>query len=97
MSDGVAQDLWILYIGVDINPWGPYQPLITTDHKEGEQLEDRRNVGESSCNSGDGTDQRVQSLMFMMMKRNKQRVSNTTNAQQVLLPAQAFCNLLLLF
>jgi len=39
----------------------------TTDHKEGEQLEDRRNVGESSCNSGDGTDQRVQPLMFMMM------------------------------
>ena len=39
----------------------------TTDNKEGEQLEDRRNVGESSCNSGDGTDQRVQSLMFMMM------------------------------
>jgi len=31
------------------------------------QLEDRRNVGESSCKSGDGTDQRVQSLMFMMM------------------------------
>jgi hypothetical protein len=30
-------------------------------------LEDRRNVGESSRNSGDGTDQRVQSLMFMMM------------------------------
>ena len=29
----------------------------TTDHKEGEQLEDRRNVGENSCNSGDGTDQ----------------------------------------
>jgi len=34
---------------------------------EGEQLEDRRNVGESSCNSGDGTDERFQSLMFMMM------------------------------
>jgi hypothetical protein len=30
-------------------------------------LENQRNVGESSCNSGDGTDQRVQSLMFMMM------------------------------
>jgi hypothetical protein len=30
-------------------------------------LEDRRNVGGSSCNCGDGTDQRVQSLMFMMM------------------------------
>ena len=43
---------------------------ITTDHKEGEQLEDRRNVCESSSNSGDGTDQRVQSLMFMMMTSN---------------------------
>ena len=40
---------------------------ITTDHKEEEQLEDRRNVGESGCNSGDGTDQRVQSLMVIMM------------------------------
>jgi len=39
----------------------------TTDHKEGEQLEDRRSVGVSSCNSGDGTDQRVQYWMFMMM------------------------------
>ena len=28
----------------------------TTDHKEGEQLEDRRNVGKNSCNSGDWTD-----------------------------------------
>jgi len=30
-------------------------------------LEDRRSVGASSCNSGDGTDQSVQSLVFMMM------------------------------
>ena len=30
-------------------------------------MEDRRNVGESSCNFGDGTDQNFQSLMFMMM------------------------------
>jgi len=30
-------------------------------------LEDRRNFGESICNFGDGMDQRVQSLMFMMM------------------------------
>ena len=30
-------------------------------------MEDRRNVGESSCNSGDETDQRVQSLTFMIM------------------------------
>jgi hypothetical protein len=40
---------------------------ITTDHKEGEEFQERRNVGESSCKSGDGTDQREQSLMFMMM------------------------------
>jgi len=30
-------------------------------------LEDKRNVGESSCNSGDGTDQRVKSFMYMKM------------------------------
>jgi hypothetical protein len=41
--------------------------IIPLDHKEGEQFEDRRIVGRSSCNSGDGTDQRVQSLMIMMM------------------------------
>jgi len=39
----------------------------TTDHKDGEQLEDRRSVGASSCNSGDGTHQKVQFFMFMMM------------------------------
>ena len=39
----------------------------TTEHKKGEQLEDRRSVGANSSNSGDGTDQRVQFLMFMMM------------------------------
>jgi hypothetical protein len=43
------------------------QNNTTTGHKEEDQLEDLRNVGESSCNPGDGTDQRVQSLMFMMM------------------------------
>ena len=53
----------------------------TSDHKE-EQLEDRRNAGVSSCNSEDGTDQRVQSLMFMMMilsepSRWKQQSLNT--------------------
>jgi hypothetical protein len=39
----------------------------TIDHKEGEQLEDPRIVGASSCNSGDGTDQIFQSLVFMVM------------------------------
>jgi ABC-type Na+ efflux pump permease subunit len=37
------------------------------DRKEGEQLEDRRSVGEGSCDCGDGTDRGVHSLMFMMM------------------------------
>ena len=41
---------------------------LTDVMSDGGQLEDRRKVGESSCNFGDGTDQRVQSLMFMMMK-----------------------------
>jgi len=30
-------------------------------------LEDQRNVGERSCNFGDRPDQRVQSLVFIMM------------------------------
>ena len=30
-------------------------------------MEELRSIGAISCNSGDGTDQRVQSLMFMMM------------------------------
>jgi len=30
-------------------------------------LDDLKNVGESSYSPGDGTDQRVQSLVFMMM------------------------------
>jgi hypothetical protein len=40
-------------------------PLKTTGKEK--KLEDRRNVGESSCKSGNGTDRRVQSLMFVMM------------------------------
>ena len=39
----------------------------TTDHKEREQLEDRRSVGASKYNSGDGKDQKFQSLTFMVM------------------------------
>jgi len=33
-------------------------------------LKDRRSDGASSCNPGDGTDQRVQSLMFILMMMN---------------------------
>jgi hypothetical protein len=40
-----------------------------------EQLGDRRNAGESSCNSGDGTGQMAQPLMFIdtekSIKHNK--------------------------
>ena len=37
-------------------------------------------VGASSCNSGDGTDQRFQSLIFMMMMMMKMiSLLNTTN------------------
>jgi hypothetical protein len=32
-----------------------------------DQLDDLRNFGESNCNPGDGTDQRVKSFMFMFM------------------------------
>jgi len=42
-------------------------------------LEDRRNVGDSSCNSGDGTDQRVKSLMFMMMMMINQMKKHIDN------------------
>ena len=33
MSDGAAQDLWILSVGIDSNPSGPYQSLIPTFYK----------------------------------------------------------------
>jgi len=46
-------------------------------------LEDRQNVGESSCNSGDGMDQRVQSLMFMMMTIVKALKHNSTALKHV--------------
>ena len=35
--------------------------------KEEDQLDDLKNVGESNYNPGDGTDQRIQSLVFVMM------------------------------
>jgi hypothetical protein len=43
------------------------QNHTATAHKERERLGDRRYVGESSCNSGDGTGQMAQPLMFMMI------------------------------
>ena len=37
--------------------------------KEEDQWDDLKNVGESNYNPEDGTDQRVQSLVFMMMRK----------------------------
>jgi hypothetical protein len=52
----------------------------TTVRKEREQLGDQRNVGKSSYNSGDGTGQMAQPLMFMMMKNTiKEEVTATDN------------------
>ena len=39
----------------------------TIIHKERVQSGDQRNIGESSCNSGDGTGQMAQPLIFMTM------------------------------
>jgi hypothetical protein len=34
----VTQDLWILYIGIDNNPWEQCQPLIPTMLNKGQNL-----------------------------------------------------------
>jgi hypothetical protein len=47
-------------------PWSLYNHF-TTAHKEREQSGDRKNDGESNCNSGDRTGQMAQPWMFMMM------------------------------
>jgi hypothetical protein len=56
-----------MHVNIIILQYEELKNHITTDHKEEEHLEDRRNFGENSCNSGDGTDQWVKSLMFMIM------------------------------
>jgi len=33
LSDGVSQDLWLLSLGIDNNPWGQYRPLTPTFYK----------------------------------------------------------------
>jgi hypothetical protein len=43
------------------------QNHTATVHREREKLGYRKNVGESSCNSGEGTGQMAQPLMMMMM------------------------------
>jgi hypothetical protein len=42
-----------------------------------------KNVGESSCNSGDETDQRVKSLMFMMMMSLGMRYTSTLETRDI--------------
>jgi len=43
---------WNTFPKICLGPLARESPC-STDHKEGEQLEDRRNVGESSCNFGE--------------------------------------------
>jgi hypothetical protein len=46
--------------------------------QEREQLGDRRNDGESNCNSGGGTGQMAQPWMFMMLKnKNNFEIANS--------------------
>jgi len=52
----------------------------TADNKEGEQQEERRSVGASSCNSVDVKSQRVQFLKFMMMMMMVIPFSTTTSS-----------------
>ena len=57
----------------------PSKILQLQTAKEEDQLDDLKNVGESSYNPGDGTDQRVQSLVFMiMMNQGKNLCSHYT-------------------
>jgi hypothetical protein len=72
INNSICQELWNtektdFYTYKECHKTESLSNHTTTGHKEEEQLEDLRNVGESSCNPGDGTDQRVQFLMFMMM------------------------------
>ena len=55
------------YTGKECHTTESLSKHTTIIHKEREQSGDRRNVGESSCNSEDGTGQMAQPLMFMMM------------------------------
>jgi len=39
LSDGVSQDLWLLSVGIDNNPWGQYQPLFPSGvHESGIEI-----------------------------------------------------------
>ena len=49
-------------------------------------MEDQRNVGESSCNFGDGTNQKVQSLMFMMMMIMMMMMMTRNNGERYFFP-----------
>jgi len=61
-------------------------------------LEDRRNVGESNCNSGDGTVQTVQSLMFMMiMMIMMMMMMMRMMMPQVTIPSFYFPTLMIIF
>jgi len=70
-NDYICRELEITGIAHKIDEyrrnWLSLLQRMPQKQREGEQLEDRRNVGANSSNCGDGTDQRVQSVIFMMM------------------------------
>jgi hypothetical protein len=57
-------------------------------------LEERRNVGESRCNFGDGTDQRVDPLTFMMMNFHVilEKKNQLSNFMKTLSVRAEFCH-----
>jgi hypothetical protein len=64
---GVATKICLHYTSKECHKTESFQNHTVTAHKERERLGDRRNVGESSGNSGDGPGQMAQPLMFIMI------------------------------
>jgi hypothetical protein len=58
---------WLSTLAKNATKPNPFVIIPLQTAEEGEQLEDLRSDGASSCNCGDGTDQRVRFLMFMIM------------------------------
>jgi hypothetical protein len=59
-----------------------------TAHNERERLGDRRNAGENSCNSGDGTGQMAQPLMFMIMMMRERHENSLSRKPDIVSTAR---------
>jgi len=49
LSDGVSQDLWLLTVGIDNNPWGQYQPLIPLLDRMRTNLKNKNHLQAKLC------------------------------------------------